>query len=145
MMENDTHNDTFTSLAAATARAASLLELKQSTRLFRLGSADLITKKVSFPGSGPNAVPGVITMHIDDTRGRDVDHRLDGVLVVFNASPDTQSISIAALKKKGYTLSSIQARGDDSVVKQTRWNAAKGEVTVPARTVAVLVDAQGRR
>jgi len=130
-------------IAAATAQAQSLLELKQSTRLLRLGSADLIKKKVTFPGSGPNAVPGVIAMHVDDTRGRDMDRRLDGVLVVFNASPEAQSVSIASLKKKGYTLSGIQLRGDDGVVKQTKWNAKTGTVTVPARTVAVLVDQQG--
>jgi len=130
-------------IARATSQAQDLLELKKSTRLFRLGSADLITKKVTFPGSGPAAKPGVIVMSIDDTRGRDIDLRLDGVLVVFNASPETQSISIAALKKKGYSLSLIQLRGDDGIVKQTRWNAATGTVTVPARTVAVLVDAQG--
>ena len=143
LLQNPALSPSSDDLAFATSQAQDLLALKQSTKLFRLGSADLISRKVTFPGSGPTATPGVIAMHIDDTKGRDVDRRLDGVLVVFNASPDEQSISISALKKKGYVLSTIQRRGDDGVVKNTSWNSRTGTVTVPARTVAVLVDAQG--
>jgi alpha-1,6-glucosidase-like protein len=37
------------------------------------------------------------------------------------------------------TLSPVQARGADPVVKASRWDAGAGTVTVPARTVAVFV------
>src|SRR5690606_38516301 len=56
-------------IAFAAAQARELLELRHSTDLFRLGSAELIEQKVTFPGSGPDAVPGVITMSIDDRAG----------------------------------------------------------------------------
>ncbi len=75
-------------IADASAAAEDLLRLRFSTDLFRLGSATLIDQKVSFPDGGPDAIPGVIVMRIDDTVGRDVDRKLDGVLVVFNATPD---------------------------------------------------------
>jgi len=129
-------------ISRATANAQDLLRLRFSTDLFRLGSARLIEQKVSFPGSGPDAQPGVVVMRIDDTVGRDVDRRLDGVLVVFNATAEAVSVPIAGLKGATYALSPVQAKGSDKVVKQTRWDARTGTVTVPARTVAVLVDDQ---
>ncbi len=126
----------------ANAAAKDLLRLRSSTDLFRLGSAALIEQKVSFPNGGPDAVPGVIVMRIDDTVGRDVDRRLDGVLVLINASDEDVSIAVDGLAGARYALSEVQAEGSDDVVRLTTWDRATGTVTVPARTVAVLVDDQ---
>jgi hypothetical protein len=131
-------------IAFASAQAAELLELRHSTDLFRLGSAELIEQKVTFPGSGPDAVPGVITMSVDDLAGSsDVDPALDGVLVVLNASPTSATVDVPELAGRDYALSPVQAGGADAVVQETRWDAAAGTVTVPARTVAVLADPRG--
>jgi len=127
-------------IADATAAAQDLLRLRFSTELFRLGSAALIEQKVTFPGSGPDAQPGVIAMQIDDTVGRDVDRRLDGVLVVFNATPDEVTVSVDSLVGDDYELSPVLANGSDDVVQGTTWDAETGTVTVPARTVTALVD-----
>ncbi|TQJ30150.1 pullulanase-type alpha-1,6-glucosidase [Microbacterium sp. SLBN-146] len=129
-------------IAAAEASALDLLRVRSDVDLLRLGSADLIQQKVSFPGSGPDAAPGVIAMLIDDLVGADVDATLDGALVVFNASPDPVSQAIPDLAGRGFALTSAQAEGADPVVKTTTWDAATGTVTVPARSVAVLVDAE---
>lgn len=127
-------------MAASTAAAQDLLRLRYSTPLFRLGDAGLIGEKVSFPGSGPDATPGVVTMRIDDTVGTDVDPALDGVLVVFNASPAAVTQTVDGLAGHTLELSSVQRDGADAVVQQTTWDAATGEVTVPARSVAVLTE-----
>ena len=93
-------------IATASKAADDLLRLRFSTPLFRLGSADLIEQKVGFPGSGPDADPGVVVMTIDDEPGwdpttrrwtKDVDKKLDGVLVVVNASDEatTQTVVVA--------------------------------------------------
>ncbi len=132
-------------IAQATAAAQDLLRLRFSTDLFRLGSAALIEQKVSFPNGGPDATPAVVVMRIDDTVGPDVDRRLDGVLVVLNASDEPATIVVDGLAGARYDLSPVQARGSDGVVRQTRWDVATGTVTVPARTVAVLVDDQKHR
>jgi len=129
-------------IATASDAARDLLELRSSTDLFRLGSARLVEQKVSFPGSGPDATPGVVAMSVDDTVGRDVDRRLDGLLTVFNASPEAVTLDLPALKGRDLRLSSVQRSGSDPVVRQTRWDGRAGTVTVPARTVAVLVDPQ---
>lgn len=129
-------------MAAAHAAATELLALRYSTPLFRLGEASLITEKVTFPGSGADATPGVIVMHVDDTVGEDVDPALDGMLVVFNASPDAVTETLDGLVGRDLALSTVQAEGADAVVRETAWDAASGQVTVPARTVAVLTEAQ---
>nr|WP_243738154.1 pullulanase-type alpha-1,6-glucosidase [Cellulomonas shaoxiangyii] len=137
-------------IATASDAAADLLELRSSTRLFRLGSADLIEQKVTFPGSGPDADPGVVVMHVDDRTGydrdarrwrTDVDRRLDGVLVVVNASDEPTTQTFGALAGRRYALSPVQQHGSDAVVRTTTWQRGSGTVTVPPRTVAVLVEA----
>lgn len=135
-------------IQAASAAADDLLRLRFSTPLFRLGSADLIEQKVTFPGSGPDADPGVVVMHVADEGGwnrdtrrwdKDVDKKLDGLLVVVNASDEATTQTVGALAGDRYRLSSVQAQGSDPVVKGTTWDRSTGTVTVPARTVAVLV------
>jgi len=127
-------------VATATAAAQDLLRLRFSTPLFRLGSADQIRAKVSFPLSGTAAAtPGVIVMRVDDTAGPDADPALDGVLVVFNATAAPVSSTVRALAGEQLRLSAVQADGSDPVVKQTSWDTATGTATVPGRTVAVLV------
>ncbi|MFE5311141.1 pullulanase-type alpha-1,6-glucosidase [Isoptericola sp. NPDC056605] len=129
-------------IAAASGAARELLELRSSTRLLRLGSAAAIEQKVSFPGAGPDATPGVVAMAVDDTVGRDADRRLDGLLTVFNASPEPVTLELSELRGRDFRLSGVQRSGSDAVVKRTRWDARTGTVTVPARTVAVLEDPQ---
>ena len=131
-------------IATAEAAAQDLLRLRFSTDLFRLGSADLIEQKVTFPNGGPDATPGVVVMRIDDTVGRDVDRRLEGVLVVMNASDEATQVAVEGLAGSRYALSPVQASGSDPVVRTTTWDRATGTVAVPARTVAVLVDDQDR-
>ncbi|GAA1975238.1 pullulanase-type alpha-1,6-glucosidase [Microbacterium pumilum] len=127
-------------IAAAEASALDLLRVREQVGLLRLGSADLIEQKVTFPNSGPDATPGVIVMLIDDLVGEDVDPALEGALVVFNASPDATTQALPDLAGRGFALTAAQAKGADAVVKTTTWDAASGTVTVPARSVAVLVD-----
>ena len=53
-------------------------------------------------------------------------------------TPVTQTVG--GLAGRGFALTAAQADGSDAVVKTTTWDAATGTVTVPARSVAVLVD-----
>ncbi|QCT34220.1 pullulanase-type alpha-1,6-glucosidase [Actinomyces sp. oral taxon 171] len=130
-------------IAAARSQALDLLRLRASTPLFSLGSARLIQDKLSFPGAGFGAPAGVIVMLIDDTRGgSDVDPELDAVLVVFNASGQTLTQPLPELAGRDFRLSPIQAEGGDEVVRRTGFDRTSGTISVPARTVAVLVQRQ---
>jgi hypothetical protein len=100
-----------------------------SSPLFRLGSLDAIQDKVSFL----DAEPGVVAMLIDDTAGVDADPARDGMLVVFNATPDAATVAGTG---GGWRLHTVQASGSDEVVRAS--TVAADAVTVPARTTAVF-------
>ncbi|WP_341941190.1 pullulanase-type alpha-1,6-glucosidase [Microbacterium sp. LWH10-1.2] len=142
LLENPALKPGASDMASAEASALDLLRVRDEVDLLRLGSADLIEQKVTFPNSGAEAAPGVILMQIDDLVGADVDPELDGALVVFNASPAPVTQTVAGLAGRSFALTPAQANGADAVVKGTTWDAASGTVTVPARSVAVLVDDQ---
>lgn len=127
----------------AHAQAMQLLRLRWSSRLMRLGDAALIKERITMPGSGPDAPPGLVCMFIDD-RGfdQDVDPDLDGALVVINAAPWTNIQQLPELAGRDLELSPIQLNGCDPVALETNWDAEAGVLSVPARTVAVLVEHQ---
>ena len=129
-------------MAAAEASALDLLRIRDEVDLLRLGSAELIQQKVTFPNGGAGAAPGVILMQIDDLAGPDADAELDGALVAFNSSPSPVTQTVTGLAGRSFALTPAQANGADAVVKTTTWDAATGTVTIPARSVAVLVDDQ---
>ncbi|MCW2812213.1 MAG: alpha,6-glucosidase, pullulanase-type [Friedmanniella sp.] len=126
-------------ISAAGDRADELLRIRRSTPLFDLGTRKLVQQKLTFPGAGPSQTPGVITMRIDDTKGRNLDRRLKGVVVVFNASPKATTQAVPGTSGDRFALHPVQADGGDSVVKASTYNRRTGRFTVPARTVAVFV------
>ncbi|CAN5512235.1 hypothetical protein BH23ACT6_BH23ACT6_08870 [soil metagenome] len=126
-------------IETSSAMAQDLLRLRYSSPLFRLGDADAITEKVSFPVSGtPEGRADVIVMHIDDTVGEDVDPDRQGLLVVFNASGEEVEQAVPGQRPVAWTLSPVQADGSDEVVKAASWDGLRGVATVPAYTVAVF-------
>jgi pullulanase-type alpha-1,6-glucosidase len=125
-------------VAAAAAAAEDLLRIRYSSRLFRLGDAGLIQERVSFPIAGTDQAPGVVVMYLDDSRGRDLDPRSEGILVVVNASPEAVTQQVPGLDGVRFRLHPVQRGGADDVVRDTEWDRATGSVTVPAHTVAVL-------
>ncbi|WP_436408276.1 pullulanase-type alpha-1,6-glucosidase [Agromyces zhanjiangensis] len=129
-------------IAAAEAAALDLLRVRSSVDLLTLGSAELIEQKVSFPNSGADATDGLIVMLIDDLVGDDVDPALEGALVVFNASPEAITEQVDGLAGRDFKLAKALRNGVDEVVKETKWKAKTGTLTIPARTAAVLVSEQ---
>ena len=126
-------------IATASDQADALLAIRRSTPLFALGTRKGVQQKVSFPDGGPDQTPGVITMRIDDTRGKGVDRRLKGLVVVFNASPEATTATVPGTARQRFALHPVQADGTDAVVKTAAYDRADGRFTVPARTVAVFV------
>ncbi|GAA3370775.1 pullulanase-type alpha-1,6-glucosidase [Streptomyces sannanensis] len=109
----------------ASAAYRDLLKIRTTEKAFSLGTADEVQSTLSFPLSGAEETPGVITM------------RLGGLVVVFNATPQQQTQRVPGLAGKAYTLHSVQASGADATVKRSSYDEATGTFTVPARTVAV--------
>jgi hypothetical protein len=76
--------------------------------------------------------------------GPDLDPTLDGLVVVFNATPAPVSQQLPTLRGLPLRLSAVQTAGADPVVRTTQWHRRAGLAVVPGRTVAVLVLAQSR-
>nr|WP_300338982.1 pullulanase-type alpha-1,6-glucosidase [Actinomyces sp.] len=129
-------------MQASKAQMMDFLKIRQSSPLFALGSAEAVQEKVSFPGGGPEATPGVFSMLIDDTQGENRDAALKGVLVVVNASNEATNETVKEVAGRPFVLHSIQAQGADPVVKQATFDGESGTASVPARTVAVYVEAE---
>jgi pullulanase-type alpha-1,6-glucosidase len=124
-------------LRTAHRQALDLLRIRSSSPLFRLGTADAIQSRLSFPLGGPSQAPGVIVMALDDRAGPDLDPRWENIVVVFNASDEPTSQSVPGTGDARYRLHPVQAGGADPVVRGA--TAKNGTFTVPARTVAVFV------
>ncbi|MEU9348229.1 pullulanase-type alpha-1,6-glucosidase [Streptomyces sp. NPDC048278] len=103
-----------------------LLRIRTTDKAFSLGTAARVQAELSFPLSGTDETPGVITMELGD------------LVVVFNASPAPQEQRVAALAGTGYRLHPVQASGADSVVKAASYERETGTFEVPGRTVAVF-------
>ncbi|MFI1399543.1 pullulanase-type alpha-1,6-glucosidase [Streptomyces sp. NPDC020681] len=103
-----------------------LLTIRTTEQAFSLGSTDQVQSALSFPLSGKEETPGVITMALGD------------LVVVFNATPDTTSQRAEALAGRPYALHPVQSAGADSTVKQASYAVSSGTFTVPGRTVAVF-------
>ncbi|MFC9910922.1 pullulanase-type alpha-1,6-glucosidase [Streptomyces sp. NPDC127197] len=118
-----------TQIEGASAAYRDLLRIRTTESAFSLDTADQVQSRLSFPLSGKDETPGVITMRLGD------------LVVVFNATPERQEQRIEATEGVKYRLHPVQARGADPVVKDATHTAGSGTFTVPARTVAVFSQA----
>ncbi|MFD5327670.1 pullulanase-type alpha-1,6-glucosidase [Streptomyces sp. NPDC127092] len=110
----------------ASAAYRDLQTIRTTEPVFSLGTAARVQDALSFPLSGRDESPGVITMRLGD------------LVVVFNATPQQQKQTVATLAGKAHRLHPVQADGSDATVKSAAYETASGTFTVPARTVAVF-------
>lgn len=118
-------------IEGASAAYRDLLRIRSTERDFSLGTAERVQSRLSFPLSGEDETPGVVTMRLGD------------LVVVFNATPQRQEQRVPALARAGYRLHPVQAAGADSTVKSSSYAAESGTFAVPGRTVAVFTRAAG--
>ncbi|WP_171115603.1 pullulanase-type alpha-1,6-glucosidase [Streptomyces sp. Z423-1] len=116
-------------IEGASAAYRDLLKIRTMEGAFSLDTAEQVQQRLSFPLSGRDETPGVITMRLGD------------LVVVFNATPERQEQRVAALAGADYRLHPVQATGADATVKDAAYAADSGTFTVPARTVAVFTRA----
>jgi pullulanase-type alpha-1,6-glucosidase len=121
----------------ANLRYQELLRVRASTPLFSLGTAEQVQRRLSFPLSGVDETPGVLTMRLDGTGLRGAGWR--SVTVVFNATPATATQTVPALRGTDVALHPVLRTSADPALRTASFNAAGGTFTVPARSVAVFV------
>lgn len=124
-----------------------LAELRQSSRLLRLGSGAEVIKRVDFRNTGPDQVPGLIVMTVDDgiNAGADLDPAIDGLVVMINATNAPQSIGdFRDGNDQPIDLTSLRLspahHGGESIARDAAVNG--GTLTLGAWSAAVFVKPQ---
>ncbi|MFF3770382.1 pullulanase-type alpha-1,6-glucosidase [Streptomyces sp. NPDC002232] len=110
----------------ASAAYRDLQKIRTTEPVFSLATTERVQDALSFPLSGPDETPGVITMRLGD------------LVVVLNATPGSTAQKVTGLAGADYRLHPVQAGGSDPVVRTAAYDPASGTFTVPARTVAVF-------
>jgi pullulanase-type alpha-1,6-glucosidase len=113
-------------IQGSSAAYQDLQRIRTTESVFSLSTAGQVQSKLSFPLSGKDETPGVITMELGD------------LVVVFNATPKAQEQTVGALAGTAYALHPVQAAGADPIVKSSSYAAKSGTFAVPGRTVAVF-------
>ena len=125
---------TKTDILSASAVFNEFLQIRKSSKLFRLETADDIQRDLTFLNTGPGQIPGLIVMRLQDNNNLDSSYQ--EIIVLFNARPEATTFSDTALANN-YSLHPIQQNSADEVVKQASFE--NNTFNVPGRTTAVFV------
>ncbi|MFW5709346.1 MAG: alpha-1,6-glucosidase domain-containing protein, partial [Chloroflexota bacterium] len=125
---------------SAVAHMREMLQIRRSSPLFRLQTADDVMQRLTFHNTGPDQVPGVIVMGLSDIVDglESIDPNHEMIVVVFNGSDEVVTVGDAAFGDLAFELHPIQVTSSDVVVQRAVHNG-DGTFTVPARTTAVFV------
>jgi pullulanase/glycogen debranching enzyme len=115
-----------------------LLQIRYSSPLFRLQTAEDVQARVAFHNTGPDQLPGLIVMSLSDLVEPDLDRGHELFIVLVNANDEAQTISVPDLVGKELVLHLVQTGSVDDVVKTSSFDSASGTFTVPGRTTAVF-------
>jgi pullulanase/glycogen debranching enzyme len=124
-------------ITGATAVFQEYLQIRKSSPLFRLQTADQVERCLSFLNTGPNQTPGLIAMHLSDLDNLDTNY--SDLLVFFNANPGSLNFGAEALAGQAYQLHPIQQSSSDPVVRNASFDPANATFTLPGRTTAVFI------
>jgi pullulanase len=117
-----------------------LLQIRKSSALFRLQTAEEIQQRLHFLNTGTNQIPGLIVMVLDDTNGADLDPNVSRIVVAFNASKDSVTFNDASLKDWKLELHPVQQKSVDTRLASAVFDAATGSLTIPGRSTVVWVE-----
>lgn len=117
------------------------LQIRFSSPLFRLQTAEDIQARLRFPNTGTNQIPGVIVMELSDVVDElaPIDENFSRIVVIFNADNAEIAFTDSHFAGMGFVLHPVQATSFDTIVRTASYDDATGTFTVPARTTAVFV------
>jgi pullulanase/glycogen debranching enzyme len=117
-----------------------LLRIRSSTTLFRLRSAADVAARLHFLNTGPDQVPEVVAGHL---QGYGYPGAGFGeILYLVNVDTEAHTLQFDSERGKRYVLHPVHrapGAADRRAAEQSRYEAATGRFTVPARTAVVFV------
>jgi pullulanase len=124
-------------ILTAYAHFLETVAIRKSTPLFRLRTAADVENRLRFYNTGPSQIPGLIVMSLADDDGG-VDRAHKRVVVVFNATNQTQNFNTPELQGVPLTLHPLQKISVDSAERASSFNSGLGAFSIPGRTAAVF-------
>ena len=116
-----------------------MLQIRYSSPLFRLTTADDINSRVQFHNTGSSQLDGLIVMSLSDQPEPDLDGNNESIWVLFNANDEQQTFTVnELLNDVSVALHPVQQGSADPVVQTASFDSATGTFTIPARTTAVF-------
>ena len=116
-----------------------MLEIRNSSPLFRLQTEAEVMDRVVFYNTGVDQIPGLIVMSISDLEGAELDPQLSQIVTFFNAADDPATLTVPGTADREFELHPVQQTSVDQVVRLSTFDIATGTFEVPARTTAVFV------
>jgi pullulanase-type alpha-1,6-glucosidase len=126
-------------ILSAVSHFREMLQIRHSSPLFRLRTANDVSQHLTFLNTGPEQIPGLIVMNLTDSVGADLDPNYEHFVVLFNASRDAVMFKDASYQGRPFELHLVQQNSADAMVKSSTFDSASGTFTVPGRTTAVFV------
>ncbi len=120
-----------------------MLQIRRSSPLFRLQTAVDIQERLHFHNTGPEQIPGLIVMSLDDRVGVGLDPAHDLIIALFNANDEAQIFAMPQLVGASMMLHPVLAANSHSLYTQMAFDTATGTFTVPGRSTAVFVLPEG--
>jgi pullulanase len=120
----------------ASAVFREFLQIRKSSKLFRLETAEQIQDAVSFHNTGPDQIPGLIVMRLQDVD--EIDPVEEEIVVLFNARSEEVTFNDPALAGREFQLHEVQQASSDERVRASRYDPARGAFTVLGRTTSVF-------
>jgi len=161
LLSDDSRKATSTDIELASEIYQGLLQVRASSKLFRLTTTAQVIDRVGFHNTGAEQTHGVIVMSLDDGAGcinstkdfngnceattdlrPDLDPNYDGIIVVFNGTDSEQTMTVPSAV--GFELHSVHVNSEDAVTASSAVTEAEGNgnFTVPALTTAVFAKSQ---
>ncbi|MCO1333590.1 pullulanase-type alpha-1,6-glucosidase [Microbulbifer sp. OS29] len=119
------------------------LSIRNSSRLFRLPSEELVKAHLNFLNTGPEQVPGLIVMELSDLQGS-VDPRFERIVVLFNSDDEMVEFTSESLRGEHLHKHPRHRRSIDPRLYQVKFDRGSGSFTLPGRTTAVFVQPRHR-
>ncbi|MFZ6027951.1 MAG: pullulanase-type alpha-1,6-glucosidase [Chloroflexota bacterium] len=117
-----------------------MLQIRKSSPLFRLRTAEEVCQRVRFFNTGPGHIPGLIVMAIDDNAPfPDLDLQVDLIVVFFNAENTPVRYTFCELENADLYPHPIQANSLDPVVRAASIKSDRYTFIIPGRTTAVFI------
>jgi len=117
-----------------------MLQIRKSSVLFRLRTAEDIQNRLAFLNTGAEQIPGLIVMTISDTgENADIDPNHEMVVVLFNARGEAVEFTTDTLAGMNLELHPILVGSHDPVAQTSSFDGATGTFSVPGRTTVVFV------